>query len=166
QPPLKEVAVALWANRTFRRLVFCFSVIAFFGNGIVQWQAAYFIRSFGFSTGELGTWFAALNGVGGVVGAYIGGAWASRHAAQNERLQLAVIGIAYCGLAVVMASSFLTPNAYVAFGSIGSAIVGANAAIGPLFATIQTVVPERMRAMSVAIIYFFAQLIGLGLGPL
>ena len=38
--------------------------------------------------------------------------------------------------------------------------------IGPLFATIQTIVPERMRAVSIAIVYLFANLIGMGLGPL
>ena len=44
--------------------------------------------------------------------------------------------------------------------------VAGAAAIGPLFATIQTLVPQRMRATSIAIIYLFANLIGLGLGPL
>jgi len=31
-----------------------------------------------------------------------------------------------------------------------------------VFATIQTLVPERMRAMSIALIYLFANLIGMG----
>lgn len=35
----------------------------------------------------------------------------------------------------------------------------------PLFATIQAVVPQHIRATSIAIIYFFANLIGMGLGP-
>jgi MFS family permease len=107
-----------------------------------------------------------LSGLGGVLGAYFGGAWASRYAADNERLQLAAIAVAYCVLAVVMASTFIVSNLYVAFGCFGLATFGASAAIGPLFATIQTMVPERMRAMSIALIYLFANLIGLGLGPL
>lgn len=37
---------------------------------------------------------------------------------------------------------------------------------GPLFATIQTLVPERMRAVAFATLYLFANLIGMGLGPL
>lgn len=166
QPRLEEVAATLWANRTFRRLLFCFSVIAFFGNGIVQWQAAFFMRSYGLTTGELGTWFAVLSGVGGLMGAYLGGAWASRYAAQNERLQLAAVAAVYAGLAVVEAAIFLSRDRSVAFGCFGLSTLGANAAIGPLFATMQTVVPEPMRAMSIAVIYLFANLIGLGLGPL
>jgi MFS family permease len=37
---------------------------------------------------------------------------------------------------------------------------------GPLFATIQTLVPPQMRATSIALIFLFANLIGMGIGPL
>jgi MFS family permease len=36
---------------------------------------------------------------------------------------------------------------------------------GPAFAVINTLVPERMRATAIALIYLFANLIGMGLGP-
>jgi MFS family permease len=36
---------------------------------------------------------------------------------------------------------------------------------GPLFAVIQTLVPEPMRATAIAVVYLFANLIGIGLGP-
>ena len=39
-------------------------------------------------------------------------------------------------------------------------------ALGPLYATIQTLVPDRMRAMAVAVLFLFSNLIGIGLGPL
>ena len=57
---LKEVCVTLWANTTFRHLLLGFSVPSFFGYGIGQWQPAFFIRSYGLQTGELGTWFAVI----------------------------------------------------------------------------------------------------------
>jgi len=37
---------------------------------------------------------------------------------------------------------------------------------GPFFAAIQTLVPERLRAVSFAFIYLVANLVGMGLGPL
>ncbi len=163
---LREVMVVLWANRTFRHLLFCFSIVAFFGNGILQWQPAFFIRSFGLTTGELGTWLAAIYGIGGAVGLYAGGALASRRAAGNERLQLSSAAVAYCGFAILAASVYLTSNRYLAFGLTGIGAVGAAAITGPLFATIQTLVPEHMRATSIALMYLFANLIGMGLGPL
>jgi predicted MFS family arabinose efflux permease len=166
QPSFRQVAVTLWANATYRRLLWCFSAIAFFGNGIVQWQPAFFMRSYGLTTGELGTWFAILYGLGGLAGAYMGGALASRFAPSNERLQLAGMAIAYCGLTVVDAWLFLTRNRDLTFCLMGVGAVAGAMITGPLFATVQTLVPERMRATSIALIYLFSNLIGLGLGPL
>jgi MFS family permease len=166
QPSLKEVCVALWENTTFRHVLMCTSVVYFFGYGIGQWQATFFVRSYGLQTGELGTWLAAIYGVGGLVGTYVGGAWASRRAARNERLQLKVMGIVYASFGAVSALIYLSPNLYMAFGLLAFATVGGATIHGPLLATIQTLVPDRMRATSIAIVYLFANLIGMGLGPL
>jgi len=166
QARLKVVALTLWDNPTFRRLLFCLCMIAFFGNGILQWQPVFFIRSYGLATGELGTWFAVIFGLGGIVGSYAGGALASRYAAQNERLQLMVIAVGYGALTMIEAGAFWSHNRLVAFGLTGIGAAAGAMITGPLFATIQTLVPERMRATSIALIYLFSNLIGMGLGPL
>ena len=166
QPSLREVCVGLWRNVTFRHLVFCFSVMSFFASGILQWQPAFFIRSYGLKTGELGTWFAAIYGLGGIAGTYWGGELATRYAANNERLQLKTMTLIYCLFGFISSLTYLVHNLYLTFALIGLCVVGVTAAAGPLFATIQTLVPPRMRAMSIAIIYLFSNLIGLGLGPL
>ncbi len=67
---------------------------------------------------------------------------------------------------VIWGCLFLSANRYMAFGlfwvgSVAGALINA-----PLFATIQTLVPEQMRAVSIAILFLFANLIGMGLGPL
>src|SRR5690606_21609112 len=41
-----------------------------------------------------------------------------------------------------------------------------NMCQGPILATIQTLVPAHMRAMSLALLYFIGNLVGMGLGPL
>jgi MFS family permease len=167
QPPrLKEVAWLLWRNATFRHLLFCFAVLSFFSNGIAQWQPAFFMRSYGLSTGELGTWMAVTYGLCGAAGTYAGGALASRRAAGNERLQLQAMAVACCGFGLVLACVYLSSRHWIAFGLIGLAAVGGGAINGPLFATIQAIVPQHMRAVSIALIYLFANLIGMGLGPL
>jgi MFS family permease len=160
------VWMTLWRNRTFRHLLFGFSVSSFFGYGILQWQPAFFIRSFGLKTGELGTWFAVIYGLGGIFGTYLGGELASRSAANNERLQLKVIAIIYATLGAFSSLIYVSTNLYCAFALTGLITIGGTATSGPLFATIQTLVPGRMRASSIALIYLFANLIGMGLGPL
>jgi MFS family permease len=165
-PSLKHVGVTLWTNTTFRHLLLCFSALQFFSAGIWQWQPAFFIRTYGVTTGELGTWFAMVCGVGGLLGTYAGGELASRFAAGNERLQLKSMAMAMCGFGVVSACIYLTPSFYLALALTAIATVGGAAVSGPLFATIQSLVPEHMRAISIATIYLFANLIGMGLGPL
>jgi MFS family permease len=165
-PSLKEVYATLLANKTFRNLLLCFAVSAFFNAGIVQWQPVFFIRSYGFKTGELGTWFAMIYGIGGLIGIYFGGELASRYAAKNERLQLRTIAIVYAGVAVISTLMYLAPNRYLAFLCMAVVAVGGVGVNGPLFATIQSLVPDRMRAMSIAAISLLANLVGMGLGPL
>jgi MFS family permease len=165
-PKLREVLVTLWANLTFRHLLLSLAISQFFGAGILQWKPAFFMRSYGLDTAELGAWFAAIYGIGGVLGTYLGGELAARYAAKNERLQLGTIAMAYCGFGVISAGIYMSPTPHMALALMALATVGFYATIGPLFATIQSLVRERMRAMSIALIYLFANLIGLGFGPL
>ncbi len=161
-----EVFGALWADKAFRHLLVCFSVVSFFGYGLLQWQPAFFMRSFGMQSGEVGSWFALIWGGCGLVGTLLGGEWASRYAAHNEALQLRVVALMYAVFSVFSVALYLSADRYMAFALMGLATLGSYSISGPLFATIQTLVPAEMRAMSIAILYLFANLIGMGLGPL
>lgn len=165
-PSLKQVCRTLWASIAFRHLLFGFSVSNLFGYGLWQWKPAFFIRTYGLGTGEVGVWLGIIYGVSGVLGMYWGGELASRHAAHDERLQLRAIAAAFPFFGIVSAGMCLAPNHYLAFGLLAIATTGMYGTQGPLFATIQTLVPPPMRAMATALIYLFANLIGMGLGPL
>jgi MFS family permease len=166
QPSLREVCTKLWASVTFRHLLVAFSLFYFFGCGILQWQPAFFIRSFGLNTGDIGNWFSGVYGVTTFLGTYWGGVLASRYAANREPLQLKALAVMSCLFGACSASVYLASNRYEAFALLGvAALIGATGN-GPLFAAIQTLVPPRMRATSVALIYLVANLIGVGFGPL
>lgn len=165
-PSMAEVVRTLWASRTFRHLLMEFSVAYFFGYGLLQWIPAFFIRSYGFATGALGTWLALTYGLTGLIGTYWGGVWASRYAGGNERLQFRVITGALVGLALIWSALFLTSNVHVDFALLGIGVLGGATMNGPVFAAIQALVPADMRATAIAVIYLFANLIGMGLGPL
>jgi MFS transporter, Spinster family, sphingosine-1-phosphate transporter len=165
-PKWSAVLAILWKNVTFRHLLFGFSVLYFFGYGIAKWQPAFFVRSHGLQTGEIGTWFAIIFGLGGLVGTYCGGELASRIAADNERLQLRAMGVACGAFGIILAGVYLSSSPYLAFALMGLAAMGGASINGPLFATIQTVIPAPLRATSIALIYLFANLIGMGFGPL
>jgi MFS transporter, Spinster family, sphingosine-1-phosphate transporter len=166
QPSFREVCAVLWRNATFRFLLLGISVLYFFVYGVLQWQPTFFIRSFGLTSGQVGTWFAGIYGLGGLSGTYLGGELASRYAAHNERRQLVAIAIVMVSCGIVSSFVYLTSNLHVAFALLAWVSVCLSLINGPLFATIQTLVPERMRAVSIALVMLFANLIGMGLGPL
>jgi MFS family permease len=163
---LKRTLATLWKNVTFRHLLMCLCLNYFFGFGISQWQPAFFIRTYGLKTGELGTWFAITYGLGGMLGTYLGGQLASSRAAHNERLQLVIVALVFSCFGLISAFVYLVSNYFLAFGLIALASFGGNIGSGPILATVQTVVPRRMRAISIAIVFLFANLLGMGLGPL
>jgi MFS family permease len=165
-PEMARVVSTLWKNLTFRQLVIVSSLACFFGYGLLQWIPTFFIRSYGYHTGELGSWLALTYGVGALIGTYTGGAAVSRYAARSEALQFRLMAVALCGLSAIWMGTFLSYHrridfALLALGSFGGATVNA-----PIFAAIQTLVPANMRAMAIAIVYLCSNLIGMGLGPL
>lgn len=164
-PALMDVLQTLRANGTYRHLLVCYSVMVFYGAGVQQWQPAFFIRSFGMHTGELGSWLALLTATGSLVCIYAGGEFASRYAADNERLQFRVIAAVCIGIGIDHVGLYLSPNRYVAFFFVG---LGTMAWIinAPLVAALQTLIPSRMRATAMAVVWLFANLIGAGLGPM
>jgi len=166
QPNVKHVFLRLWRNTAFRNLWLCFSVWGFFGNGIQQWQPSFFVRSHGLETGELGTWLALVYGIGGFIGIWLGAELAGRFARNNERLQLVAVAVVYMLLAALFIGVYLAPTYHMAFTILAISAVIDNATSGPLFAATQTLVPSNMRAMAMALIYFFCNLFGMGLGPL
>jgi MFS transporter, Spinster family, sphingosine-1-phosphate transporter len=163
---LWEACRSLWGIATFRHLLVGGSVTSFFSFGIGAWLPTYFVRSYGFDSGALGTWFTVVYGLPSVLGIYLGGEWASHWAAGKERLQLlAVVGL-YLLFGIIWSFVFLAHTAYVAFALMAAGSVVINLTNAPLFSINQTLVPARMRGISVAGTSFLSNLIGMGLGPL
>ncbi len=166
QPSLRQVWKTLWQTPTFRHLLLCHANMSFFTYGVLQWLPTFFLRSFGLSTGATGTWLALTLGTGGVIGTYLGGTLASRYALNNERLQLRALACTITGAGVVSVFIYSSPTPHLAFGLSAFFALGLTTTDGPMSATIQTLVPERMRAVAFALIYLVANFVGLGLGPL
>jgi len=165
-PSFKEVARTLWGNLSFRLLLLYLCVQSFLSYGVGQFQPAFLMRSYGLKTGELGTWYAVVLGLSGLLGIYIGGQLASRYAANNERLQFRVAAAAYSSYALVSAFVYLSTNRDLAFVLLGLGTMVGSLISGPLIATLQTLIPPQMRALSIACVFLFNNLIGVGLGPL
>ena len=74
QPPVKEVIAYLLARRSFIHMAIGGGVTAFVGYGLITFAAAFFTRSHGMSSGELGTYLGLIFGIPGGIGIALGGA--------------------------------------------------------------------------------------------
>jgi MFS family permease len=165
-PSTREVIAALFGNRAFRFLVSCLILSYLFMYGILQWLPAFFIRSHHLSSSSVGLWFAITFGLGGVIGLYVSGIYCSRYARSQEKRQLRFLAFAFVVAGAASFAIYLTANLGLAFVFLGLHMAALNSANAPLNSTIQTIVPEPMRATAFALIYMLANLIGMGFGPL
>jgi MFS transporter, Spinster family, sphingosine-1-phosphate transporter len=166
QPTFRDVFVTLAGNSTFRHLLLCLSALVFCNFGIGQWIPTFFIRSHGLSTAQVGLWLSVMFGLGGFIGTYLAGEMATRYAAGNEPFQLRAMAIGVAAAGALAIASYLTSNVHVAFVLMGLYSAGLATVNGPLYAAIQTLVPDRMRAVAFALVFLFSNLIGMGFGPL
>lgn len=164
-PPFMDVLRLLWSRRSFRHLAFAAGLHSFVTYGTGNWSPSYFLRTFDISLGELSTWMGLASGLGGALGTYVGGVLSDRLGANDKRW--------YMWLPALAASIALPIALYIYTSHDLQLILWLNFLptilmafyLGPVLGTTHNLVGLRMRALSSAIIFFFINLIGLGLGP-
>ena len=156
----------LWRQQSFRYVFLAFCVGNFFFMGVGQWIATFFIRSHGMSLADVGMWLALSFGVFGLFGNFLGGYYASQYVAGKEGLQMRLIALLYILNVVMSLFIYLVTNTLIAllFSAVSSFLLSLGN--GPIFAAIQSLVPERMRSVAIALLFMFSNLIGFGFGPL
>jgi MFS family permease len=155
----------LWRHLAYRHLTASYAVISLFGFGVGQWMIPFLIRTHGIDTGELGSWYALIWGVGGAVGTFAGGYLASGYAADKERLQLKIMAALLVAFIPLYLGIYLTHNISLAFGLMTVGALFYTGMMAPLFAMIQQIVAPNMRALAIAVLLLASNLIGMGLGP-
>ena len=165
RPSFKTVLNTLWRQQTYRRIVKASCVSSFFGMGISLWLPTFFMRSHDMEVGEVGTWFAFIWGVCGLLGNYLGGFLATRYAAGKEALQMRSMAVVFALGGFLYAVVYLSSNMYTAMAFLAMTAFLISSIYGPVFSALQSLVSERMRSVALALILLFSQLIGFGLGP-
>jgi len=166
-PPLRETARYLWSLRSYRHIPMAVSFYAFVAYGSMGWGPAFFMRTYGMTTGEIGTWLALSAGVAGGLGCYFGGAFSdyvvNRTADARWHMWLPAI---FIGSSIPLQFViYLSPTARPALLMTAVVWFLGNTWLGPAQSTIQGLAGLRMRAMALAAMLFLNNLIGQGLGP-
>jgi len=164
-PSLGRVLKVLWTRRACRNLTLALILIFTVVMGSGTWNAAFMIRNHGMGTAELGVWLGLINGIGGAISVLLGGYVASRWFGENECAQMRISAFAIA-LTVPFTVSFLfVTDKYLALMMQIPVMLVLNLCIAPMFAIMQRLVSDNMRATTMAIIMLLYNLIGMGLGP-
>ena len=164
-PPVREVARYLWRLRSFPHLSFATGLSAFSGYAFASWAPVFLGRVHALQSGEIGTKYGLVLGIGGAIGSVAAGVLADRLGRVDRRWWLWVPACATVGPLPFSLGFLLHGHVNTAFALLFPAVVLAALYQGPVFATVQTLAQERMRAVASGILFFVINSIGLGLGP-
>ncbi len=167
QLPLKEVFEYLWERKgVYGGIFISISCLSIFGYAIMSWYLEFMIRSFSVDRSVVGPQFGQLFIVAGIAGALAGGWFAGflqkkGYADANMRM-IMIAALLWCVPGVLAP---LSPNSDVALWAVFPSLFFLNSYVGVALAGLQLITPNQMRAQVSAILLFFTNLLGLGLGP-
>jgi len=164
-PPVAEVVRFLAARRSFVHLSLGIGFTAFAGYAFAFWAPQFLRRVHEMSSGELGTKVGLGLGTGGAIGSVLAGVLADRFGRRDVRWWLWIPAIACIGPLPFTLAFLLIGNPNLALLISFPGVVIAAMYQGPVFSTVQTLAPVRMRAVASGVLMFVTNIIGLALGP-
>jgi len=161
-----EASKALWSNVTYRRVNIGHTLAVFTAYGLTVWKPAFYLRQFELTQTEVGLIVGGMSFVAGVPGVLLGGYIADRLSHRDHRWPAWL-----ASMAVLAAFPVYLAGLWVADWMIATALIGLGLFLyqlshGPGLAIVQTVVEPYRRAQAAAFVFFFSNMLGLGLGPL
>jgi predicted MFS family arabinose efflux permease len=164
-PPLGATIQALWSKPTFRHLLIAFTVSGFAFNAMAQFVLTYYLRGFAVPLAVAGVVFAAVsfssNGLGMLLGAW-GFDGLSR---RDPRWSLWGPAGALALAAPLYLAAFTSTQSgrFLGWTWLGNLVL--ISFFAQSVATAQNLVGPRMRALTSAVLFMIAGLVGAGLGP-
>lgn len=164
---LSEFVAHIRANSTsFMALVACYTFNLAISHANAAWAPTLYQRRFGIPAGDIGIILGIVMTVGGCFGALVGGivsdGWVAK-GIRAGRFRVTLIGWA---LVIPAIAWPLIKNPLLSYVFLGVANVAGTLIAASTPATIQDIVPNRMRGQAVAICVLISGVFGIGAGPL
>ncbi|MDB5725144.1 MAG: transporter [Novosphingobium sp.] len=163
--PLGEALRQILASKAMRLLLATAGFASFATYGVLIWTTIFFQRSHGLTPAETGLWFGLVNGIGSILGVWLGGQIGDRHRARGNQHLLTIPALAQLLSVPFLLAALAVPDWRMALVLIFPAIVLNWLYVAPYYSAVQGLVPPAARAVASAAILFMQNLIGLGLGP-
>ncbi|THD65921.1 MFS transporter [Phenylobacterium sp.] len=168
----------LSAKRAFWFMAWGAGIRSFLGYGHATFAPSFFYRCHGPAVIALahqfhmrpqtfiGVALGVIGGVAGTLGSWTGGQIADRWGARDLRVYGSVPALAVVISVPAAITLYLTPSVPLALSLIAVTNFVGTLWYGPIYASAQGMVPQRMRAMSASIMLFVINFLGLVLGAL
>lgn len=162
---LTEVLAVLARLRTYQLLTAFYVLNGFVQYGLNQWWPSFYTRLGELSLSAAGIYLGLAIGLGSAVGSLLGGVLSNKVAQKDLRWPL--IGGAGATLAAMpfALGSLFASSPVISILLVSLTALAWSVCNGPVIATINSVVPNRMRATAASLTIFSASLLGFGLGP-
>lgn len=168
QASLREVLQFVLSNRRVLIGIFAgFSALTLFGYGMQAWTPTFLIRTYGWSTSQVGLIYGSIMLIFAPAGALTAGAFSdylSNRGCKDASLRTALIGC-LCLIPFAVAAP-LSPNPTIALCLLAPLSFFASSPYPLAGAAIQLIAPNRMRGQLTALFLLVINLVGLGCGPL
>jgi predicted MFS family arabinose efflux permease len=155
----------LWRKPSYRWLLTAMVLYFLVAYGAFVFVPAFLVRAHAMSVADAGAAFGLVNVIGTLAGTYGFAALLDRLARRNALWLTRLPALLAVMTLPALMGSFLAQGttAMLVLLTAASTLI---AGVGPaLFAAIHHVCGNRRRAMAIALVFLFANLIGLGLGP-
>jgi predicted MFS family arabinose efflux permease len=156
---------ALLARRTIRHILGAVIVYFLMAYGALVFIVSLLIRAHELSVVQAGTTFGAISAAGAMVGSIGGGAVADRLAARDLSWLARLSGWLLIAAMPFYELALWCPDIWPMSVLLFVATVLLASAVPSMFSALHAVCGSKRRALAVAAAFFFANLIGLGLGP-
>lgn len=162
---LRDVLALLIRHPSLRRLSLAVILLFVMSQGLGPWYAAYLIRAHGIGPAELGLWLALIFGLGALgglaAGAFVAGRWF-----RDERIQLRITAVTVALVLPLICLFVAARDKGLALAMLALMAVTLSSFLPPVYALLQRLAPDDMRATVLSVVMLFANLVGMGLGPL
>jgi MFS family permease len=151
--------------RSWIHLMLGSSFLSIVGYGVLMWGFEFFGRVHGMSPMDIGEWMAAIVGLGGSVGTYLGGRFVDRLGQLDSAWYMRLPAIATL-VAMPFAFAFLLADSSVwSLAFFFPFYLLSNVYVPAMHTINQNLAKLRMRATAAAIMLFIVNIVGAGAGP-
>ncbi|MCH8616620.1 MFS transporter [Sphingomonas sp. SM33] len=165
QESLRTTLAALAGKRTF--VLLCVATILYFlvAYGAVIWFPSYLVRVLHLDLVSVGAIFGALGAVASLVGSVFGGLITDFATRRGGAYAARVPSLIMIGVVPFYELALFSNEPVLFYAASFVGAVGLSAAVPAFFTLLHRICGSPRRSMAVAILFFFANLVGLGLGP-